>query len=88
MAPARRQSIVGRERDRFPTEWALYEGDEQECGRHRINWGMLDPETGRQLRQRRRLGARPAGQPRLDRQLDGAASLRGDSRPVWAKGWP
>jgi hypothetical protein len=73
MASARQQRIAARENERFPTEWTLYDGDEQE-GEHASHqsedarpegWAPVSPvETIR----------RPARRSaRLDRQLDGAA---------------
>ena len=73
MAPARQQLMAAREKERFPTEWALYDGDEQERelappqseDARPGGWAPVSPiETIR----------RPARQSaRLDRQLDGAA---------------
>jgi len=46
MAPARQQLMAAREKERFPTEWALYDGDEQEASWRHRNRRMLDLEAG------------------------------------------
>jgi hypothetical protein len=46
--------MAARENEKFPTEWALYDSDEQE-----------GEQAGRRFRQQKRLGAQPAGQRRL-----------------------
>ena len=62
MAPARQQLMAAREKERFPTEWALYDGDEQEGE-------LASPQS-----EDARLGGwAPRQSARLDRQLDGAA---------------
>jgi hypothetical protein len=73
MASARQQLMAARENEKFPTEWALYDSDEQEGEQASQQsedarpggWAPVSPaETIR----------RPARRSAtLDRQLDGAA---------------
>jgi hypothetical protein len=73
MVLARRQPISAREKEKFPTEWTLYDGDEQEAEQASQQseyarpggWVPVSP-----IETIRRPGRRLA---RLDRQLDGAA---------------
>ena len=73
MAPARQQLMAARENERFPTEWTLYDGDEQEGEQasqqsedaRPEGWTPVSP-----VETIRRPARRSAG---LDRQLDGAA---------------
>jgi hypothetical protein len=73
MAPARQQPITARERDRFPTEWALYEGDEQECGQASHQLGDARPGDRAPVSPAETIGRPASRSARLDRQLDGAA---------------
>ena len=73
MAPARQQLMAARKSERFPTEWTLYDGDEQEGEQasqqsedaRPEGWTPVSP-----VETIRRPARRSAG---LDRQLDGAA---------------
>jgi hypothetical protein len=87
MATARQQRMAARENERFPTEWALYDGDEQEG--EQASQESEDAQPGgwapgspaETIRRPAQQSARP------DRQLDGVAWLGRDGRPVRAKGW-
>jgi len=73
MASARQQLMAARKSERFPTEWTLYDGDEQEGEQASQQsedarpggWAPVSP-----VETIRRPARRSAG---LDRQLDGAA---------------
>jgi hypothetical protein len=73
MASARQQLMAARKSERFPTEWTLYDGDEQEGEQasqqsedaRPEGWTPVSP-----VETIRRPARRSAG---LDRQLDGAA---------------
>ena len=73
MAPARQQPVAARKQERFPTEWALYDGNEDggEQAPHQVEGAR--PEGWAPISPVERMGRPARRSARLDRQLDGAA---------------
>jgi hypothetical protein len=73
MAPARRQLMAARGNERFPTEWALYDSDEQEGEQTSHQLAGARPEGWAPISPVETIGHPARRSARLDRRLDGAA---------------
>jgi hypothetical protein len=73
MASARQQLMTARGNERFPTEWALYEGNEQDCEQASHQLGDARPGGRAPVSVAETIGRPARRSARLDRQLEGAA---------------
>jgi hypothetical protein len=73
MASARQQLMAARESERFPTEWTLYDGDEQEGEQASQQSEDARPEGWAPVSPAETISRPARRSARPDRQLDGAA---------------
>lgn len=84
MASARQQLMATRGNERFPTEWALYESDEQEGEQTSHQSEEARPEGWAPISPVKRMGRPARG---LDPATRRCSVVVRDSWPVRAKGW-